>query len=47
MKLQKFQNILKQNNLEINKNEHDREIPKERHISPEERQKIVNHLLLI
>ena len=43
----KVSNIFQQNNLEINKNEHDREIPKERHISPEERQKIVNDLLLI
>ena len=43
----KVSNIFQQNNLEINKNEHDREIPKERQISPEERQKIVNDLLLI
>ena len=29
---------LQQNNSEIVTNEHDKEIPKERHISPEERQ---------
>ena len=36
-----------QNNSETVSNEHDKEIPKERYISPEERQKIINDLRLI
>ena len=36
-----------QNNLETITNEHDKEIPKERYISPEERQKIIDELRLI
>ena len=39
--LQKFQKI--HNKI----NEHDKEIPKERYISPEERQKIIEDLRLI
>ena len=38
---------LRQNNLETVINEHDREIPKERYIFPEERQKIIDYLRLI
>ena len=33
-----------QNNSETFKNEYDNKVPKERHISPEERQKIVDDL---
>ena len=36
-----------QNNSETITNEHDKEIPKERQISPEERQKIIDDLTLI
>ena len=36
-----------QNNLEKLADEHDKEIPKERYISPEERQKIINDLRLL
>ena len=36
-----------QNGLEIVKNEHDKEIPKERYIFPKERQKIIDDLRLI
>ena len=36
-----------QNNSESIKNEHDQEISKERYISPEERQKIIDDLRLI
>ena len=36
-----------QNNSEIVKNEHDKEIPKEIYISSEEKQKIINGLRLI
>ena len=36
-----------QNNLEKLAYEHDKEIPKERYISPEERQKIINDLRLL
>ena len=35
-----------QNNSETVTNEHDKEIPKERYISPEERQEIINELRL-
>ena len=37
----------RQNNSETVKNEHDREVPNERYISPEERQKIIDDLRLI
>ena len=36
-----------ENNSETVKNEHDKEIPKERYISPEERQKSIDDLRLI
>ena len=36
-----------QNNSETVINEHDKEIPKERYISPEERQKTIDDLRLI
>ena len=36
-----------QNNSETSTNEHDKEIPKERYISSEERQKIIDHRRLI
>ena len=36
-----------QNNSQTFTNEHDKEIPKERYISPEERQKIIDDLKLI
>ena len=35
---------LKRNSLETVTNEHDKEIPKERYISPKERQKIMDNL---
>ena len=38
---------LPQNNSETITNEHDKKIPKERYISPEERQKIIIDLTLI
>ena len=36
-----------QNHSETVTNEHDKEIPKERYISPEERQKIIDDIRLI
>ena len=36
-----------ENNLETVTNEHDKEIPKERYISPEETQEIIDDLRLI
>ena len=36
-----------QNNSETVTNEHDKEIPKERYISPKQRQKIIDNLRLI
>ena len=36
-----------QNNSKTITNEHDKDIPKERYISPEERQKIIHNLILI
>ena len=38
---------LPQNNPETSTNEHNKEIPKERYISPEEREKIIDSLTLI
>ena len=46
-KIIKISNILQQNNLEIVENEHDREAFKERYVSPEERQKIIDEMRLI
>ena len=42
MYIKKLQNF--QNNLEKFTNDNDKEIPKERNISPEERQKIIDNL---
>ena len=47
MKYQKITKVSKnsqQNNLETITNENNKEIPKERYISPEERQKIIDNL---
>ena len=41
------QKTSQQNNSETAKNEHNKEIPKERYISPEEKQKIIGDLRLI
>ena len=38
--------VLQLNNSETNTKEHDMEIPKERFVSPEERQKIIDELRL-
>ena len=46
-KLQKFSKILQQNNSEALPNEHYKETPKERCISLEERQRIIDDLILI
>ena len=46
-KITKISKTSQQNNSETVKNEHDKEIPKERHISPEKRQKIIDDLRLI
>ena len=46
-KITKISKISKQNNSETVTNEHDKEIPKERYISREERQNIVGDLRLI
>ena len=37
---------LQQNNSETVTNEHDKEVPKERYVSPEERQEIIDELRL-
>ena len=46
-KISKVSKSSPQNNSETITNEHDKEIPKERYISPEERQKIIDDLRLI
>ena len=46
-KITKVSKTSQQNNSETVTNEHDKEIPKERYISPEERQKIIDDLRLI
>ena len=46
-RIAKVSKILQQNYSETVTNEHDKEIPKERYISPEERQKIIDDLRLI
>ena len=46
-KVMKVSKKLQKNNSEIVTNENDKEIPKERSISPEERQKILDNLRLI
>ena len=45
-KLRKFQKNLQQNNSETVTKEQDKEIPKERYISPEVRQEIIDELRL-
>ena len=45
--LLKFEKKSQQNNSEAVRNEHNKEIPKERHISPEERQKNNDDLRLV
>ena len=46
-KIRKVSKTLSQNNWETVTNEHDKEIPEERYISPEETQKIIDDLRLI
>ena len=46
-RITKVSKTLSQNNLETITNEHDKEISKERYISPEEIQKIIDELRLI
>ena len=43
----KLSKTLQQNNSEIVTNKHDKEIPTERNISPEERQQIIDDLRYI
>ena len=47
--LTKFEKVWKsslQNNSETSTNEHEKEIPKERYVSPEQRQEIIDELRL-
>ena len=46
-RITKVSKISPQNNSETITNEHDKEIPKKRYISSEERQKIIDDLTLI
>ena len=46
-KITKVSKTSQQNNPETTKNEDDEEIPKERYISPEERQKIIDDIRII
>ena len=46
-RITKISKNLQQNNLETVTNESDKELPKERYISSNERQKIINNLRLI
>ena len=46
-RITKISKKLQQNNSEAVTTEHDKEIPKERYMSPEERQKTINDLRLI
>ena len=46
-RITKMSKNLQQNNSETVTTEHDKEIPKERYMSPEERQKTINDLRLI
>ena len=43
-KIKRVSKNLQQNNLEAIANEHDKEIPKERYVSPEERQETIDEL---
>ena len=45
-KITRFLKNPQQNNSKIVTNEHDKEIPKERYISPEERQEFIDELRL-
>ena len=45
-KIRKSSKKSQQNNPATNVNEHDKEIPKERYISPEERQETVDEMIL-
>ena len=44
IKLQKSQKLCKKKKSETATNEHNKEIPKERYISPEKRQKVIDDL---
>ena len=46
-KIMKISKTLEQNNSETVTNEHNKKIPKERYISPEQRQKIIDDLRLL
>ena len=46
-RIKKVSKNSQQNNIETVPNEHDKEIPNERYISPEERQEIIDKLRLI
>ena len=46
IELGKFQSLQKESNSEIVTNEHDKEIPKQKYISPEEIQKIIDDLMI-
>ena len=46
-RITKVSQSLPQNNSETITNEHDKEIPKERYISPDKRQEIIDDLRLI
>ena len=46
-KITKVSKISRQNDTETSANEHDKEIPKERYISPEEILKTIDNLTLI
>ena len=46
-RIMKVSKTSQQDNSETVTNEYDKEIPKERYISPEERQKVIDHLRLI
>ena len=46
IELWKSQKISPRNSLETFKNEHDKEIPKERYISPDDTKKIIDDLRL-
>ena len=46
-KITKVPKTSTQNNTETVTNEHDKQVPKERYISPEERQKMIDDLRLI
>ena len=47
MWITKVPKTLPQNNSVTSTNKHDKEIPKERYVSPDERQEIINQLILM